>query len=150
MISLKVVTCSNESQKVRDHGAMRSQQGRKPLQRAGEGRTRQSQQLVLAMRLRKHPHMKCGTHPCIGQKKPLQRAGGRMTHQSQQSYFSMRPTFDKNTRNIVERYGQNVVHEGGNEYIPKNPSPLTVFIKQSPELLQTRPFPELKSRNIII
>ena len=31
MISLKVVTCSNESQKVRDHGAMRSQQGRKPL-----------------------------------------------------------------------------------------------------------------------
>ena len=31
MIYLKEVTCSNESQKVRDHGAMRSQQGRKPL-----------------------------------------------------------------------------------------------------------------------
>ena len=28
--------------------------------------------------------------------------------------------------------------------VPRNPSPLTVFIKQSPELLYTRPFPELE------
>ena len=34
-------------------------------------------------------------------------------------------------------YGSNVLKglKGWKEYVPKNPSPLTVFIKQSPELL---------------
>ena len=58
---------------------------------------------------------------------------------------SSKPTF---------QHGQLLVKilgvKGWEEYIPKNPSPLTVFIKQSPELLYTRPFPELKKRNITI
>ena len=50
--------------------------------------------------------------------------------------------FQKSRTEFGWSRGNNILEKHFN--VPRNPSPLTVFIKQSPELLYTRPFPELE------